>query len=77
MIAIKRNDYPSQITFDSAVAALSRDMPSARMSDGMAFFRDEEEREKCRVLDEIVREDGFYIDYGDKNDIENTEEECQ
>lgn len=77
MIVLDRGTYPSQTTYDRAVAALSRDMPSARMSDGMAFFRDEEEREKCRVLDEIVREDGFYIDYGDENDIENTEEECQ
>lgn len=69
MIVLDRGAYPSQMTFDRAVAALSRDMPSARMSDGMAFFRDEEEREKCRVLDSIVREDGFYIDYGDENGI--------
>ena len=70
MIALKRIDYPSQMMFDMAVAALSRDMPSARMANGMAFFRDEEERKKCRVLDEIVKSDGFYIDYGDENDIE-------
>ena len=69
MIVLDRGAYPSQMTFDRAVAELSRDMPSARMSDGMAFFRDEEEREKCRVLDSIVREDGFYIDYGDENGI--------
>lgn len=69
MIILDRDAYPSQMTFDSAVANLSRDMPSARMSNGMAFFRDEEEREKCRVLDSIVREDGFYIDYGDENGI--------
>ena len=70
MIAIKRNDYSSQATFDLAVAALSRDMPSAAMPNGMAFFRDEDERKKCRALDSIVREDGFYINYGDENDIE-------
>jgi hypothetical protein len=77
MIALKRTDYPSQKTFDLAVDALSRDMPSAPMANGMAFFRDEYERKKCRDLDSIVRDDGFYIDYGDENDIENTEEECQ
>lgn len=74
MIALKRTDYSSQETFDLAVAALSRDMPSARMSGGMAFFRDDDERKKCRALDSIVRDDGFYIDYGDENDIPNTEE---
>jgi len=74
MIALKRTDYPSQETFDLAVDALSRDMPSAHMSGGMAFFRDEDERKKCRALDSVVREDGFYIDYGDENDISNTEE---
>ena len=70
MIALKRIDYPSQMMFDMAVAALSRDMPSAHMANGMAFFRDEDERKKCRVLDEIVKSDGFYIDYGDENDME-------
>ena len=70
MIVLDRGVYPSQMTFDRAVSALSRDMPSARMANGMAFFRDTEEREKCRVLDEIVKSDGFYIDYGDENDIE-------
>lgn len=70
MITLKRIDYPSQMSFDLAVADLSQDMPSAPMSGGMAFFRDAEERKKCRVLDSIVRSDGFYIDYGDENDIE-------
>lgn len=70
MIAIKRIDYPRQMSFDLAVADLSQDMPSTPMSGGMAFFRDAEERKKCRVLDSIVRSDGFYIDYGDENDIE-------
>lgn len=74
MIVLDRGAYPSQTTFDRAIATLSRDMPSARMSDGMAFFRDADEREKCRALDSIVKSDGFYIDYGDENDIE---EECQ
>lgn len=69
MIVLDGGAYPSQMTFDRAVAELSRDMSSATMPNGMAFFRDEEEREKCRVLDEIVREDGFYIDYGDENGI--------
>lgn len=70
MIVLDRGVYPSQMTFDRAIAALSKDMPSAAMPNGMAFFRDEEERKKCRVLDEIVKSDGFYIDYGDENDIE-------
>ena len=70
MIVLDRGVYPSQMTFDRAVSALSRDMPSAHMANGMAFFRDEEERKKCRVLDEIVKSDGFYIDYGDENDME-------
>lgn len=74
MIVLDRGAYPSQATFDRAIAALSRDMPSAAMPNGMAFFRDAEERKKCRVLDSIVKSDGFYIDYGDENDIE---EECQ
>ena len=74
MIVLDRGVYPSQMTFDRAVAALSKDMPSAAMPNGMAFFRDKKEREKCRALDSVVREDGFYIDYGDENDIE---EECQ
>ena len=69
MIVLDRGVYPSQMTFDRAVAALSRDMPSARMANGMAFFRDDDERKKCRKLDSIVRGDGFYIDYGDENDI--------
>ena len=70
MIVLDRGAYPSQMTFDRAVAELSRDMPSASTSNGMAFFRDKKEREKCRVLDSIVKSDGFYIDYGDENDIE-------
>ena len=74
MIVLKRVDYPIQGTFDLAVADLSKDMPSAPMSGGVAFFRDAGERKKCRVLDETVGSDGFYIDYGDENDIE---EECQ
>ena len=74
MIVLDRGAYPSQMTFDRTVANLSRDMPSARTSNGMAFFRDEEEREKCRELDSIVREDGFYIAYGDENDIESAED---
>jgi hypothetical protein len=74
MIVLDRDAYPSQMTFDRAVSALSRDMPSATMPNGMAFFRDEDERKKCRALDSIVKSDGFYIDYGDENDIPNTEE---
>ena len=74
MIVLDRGVYPSQMTFDSAVANLSRDMPSARMPNGVAFFRDKEEREKCRKLDSIVKSDGFYIDYGDENDIEGAED---
>lgn len=74
MIVLDRSAYPNQMTFDRAVGALSKDMPSARMSGGMAFFRDNVEKEKCRALDSIVKGDGFYIDYGDENDIENTEE---
>ena len=74
MIVLDRGVYPSQMTFDRAVAALSKDMPSAAMPNGMAFFRDEDERKKCRALDSIVRGDGFYIDYGDENDIESTED---
>ena len=74
MIVLDMGVYPSKATFDLAVAALSRDMPSATMPNGMAFFRDEDERGKCRALDSVVRGDGFYIDYGDENDIENTEE---
>lgn len=70
MIALKRIEYPSQMSFDLAVADLSQDMTSAPMSGGVAFFRDAEERRKCQVLDSIVRSDGFYIDYGDENDIE-------
>ena len=70
MIVLDRGAYSSQATFDLAVAALSSDMPSAAMPNGMAFFRDAKEREKCRVLDSIVKSDGFYIDYGDENDIE-------
>lgn len=74
MIVLDRGAYPSQMTFDRAVAALSKDMPSAAMPNGMAFFRDEDERKKCRALDSVVREDGFYIDYGDENDIESAED---
>lgn len=73
MIVIERDKYQDELSFDRAVAALSRDMPSARMANGMAFFRDEDECKKCRALDSVVRGDGFYIDYGDENDIENTE----
>ena len=74
MIVLDRGAYLNQMTFDSAVANLLRDMPSAHMSNGMAFFRDEEECKKCRVLDEIVKSDGFYIDYGDENDIESAKD---
>lgn len=70
MIVLNRGVYPSQMTFDRAVAELSRDMSSATMPNGMAFFRDENERKKCRKLDSIVKSDGFYIDYGDESDIE-------
>ena len=70
MIVIERGKYQDELSFDRAVSALSRDMPSAPMSGGVAFFRDEEERKKCRALDSIVKSDGFYIDYGDENDIE-------
>lgn len=73
MIVLDRGSYPSQATFDLAVASLSRDMSSATMPNGMAFFRDAEERRKCRALDSVVRGDGFYIDYGDDNDIEEDE----
>lgn len=73
MIVLDRGAYPSQATFDLAVAALSRDMSSAAMPNGMAFFRDDDERRKCRALDSVVRGDGFYIDYGDENDIEEGE----
>lgn len=73
MIVLDRGAYPSQATFDLAVATLSSDMPSAAMPNGMAFFRDADERRKCRALDSIVRGDGFYIDYGDENDIEEGE----
>ena len=70
MIILRKVDYPDCATYERACRNLSNGMPSAPMSGGMAFFRDETERKKCRTLDNIVRDNGFYIDYGDENDIE-------
>lgn len=70
MIVLRRDGYQDCAAYDRACHELSDGMPSAPMLGGMAFFRDANERKKCRALDNIVMDNGFYIDYGDENDIE-------